>query len=513
MERLFYHDPVTDEPIPDDHHIKFYMKQQRLILRNCGHINPEKIDDYIAVDGYKALEKVLKTMTPKQVIEEVKKSGLRGRGGAGFSTGQKWDLCNIEPGPQKYMICNADEGDPGAFMDRSTMEGDPHTVIEGLIIAAYAIGANEGYIYCRAEYPLAIKRLHIAIKQAEERGFIGQNILGTNFSIKLHIKEGAGAFVCGEETAFMASIEGRRGMPRARPPFPAQSGLWGKPTTINNVKSLASIPVIINNGADWYAAIGTGKSKGTTVFALTGKIANSGLVEVPLGTRLRDIIFEIGGGIPKGKKFKAVQTGGPSGGCLPGSFLNSPVDYETLAQAGSIIGSGGMVVLDEDNCMVDIARYFLSFTQLESCGKCIQCRWGTKQMLDILTHITNGRGRPGDIDLLLELSKNVAVGSRCGLGKTAPNPVISTIRYFRDEYEQHIKKLHCPAAACKGIVSAPCTHTCPANVDVPRYIPRHPGRRRGQGAGYYPGKDTLPFRLRAMFASIPASPSAARPAR
>jgi len=469
VERLFYHDPVTDEPIAKYQNIKFYMKQQRLILRNCGHINPERIDDYIAADGYKALQKAL-AMPRKNVIEEVKKSGLRGRGGAGFSTGQKWELCYVEPGPKKYMICNADEGDPGAFMDRSTMEGDPHTVIEGMAIAAYAIGANEGYIYCRAEYPLAIKRLHIAIKQAEERGYLGEKILGTDFSFKLHVKEGAGAFVCGEETALMASIEGRRGMPTPRPPFPAQSGLWGKPTTINNVKSLATIPVIINKGTDWYASIGTGKSKGTTVFALTGKIANSGLVEVPLGTKLRDIIFEIGGGIPKGKKFKAVQTGGPSGGCLPASFLNSPVDYETLASAGSIIGSGGMVVLDEDNCMVDIARYFLSFTQMESCGKCIQCRWGTKQMLDVLTDITSGRGRPGDIDFLLELSKAVAVGSRCGLGQTASNPVISTIRYFRDEYEAHIKKLHCPAAVCKGLVSAPCTHTCPANVDVPRYI-------------------------------------------
>jgi len=469
VERLFYHDPVTGEPIAKYHDIKFYMKQQRLILRNCGKINPEKIDDYINAEGYQALKKAL-AMTPKQVIDEVKKSGLRGRGGAGFSTGTKWELCYIEPGPKKYMICNADEGDPGAFMDRSTMEGDPHTVIEGMIIAAYSIGANEGYIYCRAEYPLAIKRLYKAIEQAEERGFLGDKILGTDFSFKLHLKEGAGAFVCGEETALMASIEGRRGMPTPRPPFPAQSGLWGKPTTINNVKSLASIPVIINKGADWYASIGTGKSKGTTVFALTGKVANSGLVEVPLGTKLRDIIFEIGGGVPRGKRFKAVQTGGPSGGCLPASFLNSPVEYETLAQAGSIIGSGGMVVLDEDNCMVDIAKYFLSFSQLESCGKCIQCRWGTKQMLDILTDITNGRGRPGDIDFLLELSKAVAVGSRCGLGQNAPNPVISTIRYFRDEYEQHIKKLHCPAAVCKGLVSAPCSHTCPANIDVPRYI-------------------------------------------
>ncbi|MFA5308460.1 MAG: NADH-ubiquinone oxidoreductase-F iron-sulfur binding region domain-containing protein [Dehalococcoidales bacterium] len=470
VERLFYHDPVTDEPIAKYHDIKFYMKQKRLILRNCGHINPERIDDYIAVEGYRALKKVLTAMTPRQVIDEVKKSGLRGRGGAGFSTGQKWEYCAIEPGDQKYMICNADEGDPGAFMDRSTMEGDPHTVIEGMTIAAYAIGASEGYIYCRAEYPLAIKRLLIAIRQAEERGYLGDKIMGTDFSFKMHVKEGAGAFVCGEETALMASIEGKRGMPRSRPPFPAQSGLWGKPSTINNVKTLATIPVIINRGAEWYAAIGVGKSKGTTVFALTGKIANSGLVEVPLGTKLSEIIFEIGGGIPRGKRFKAVQTGGPSGGCLPSSYLNSPVDYETLATAGSIIGSGGMVVLDEDNCMVDMARYFLSFTQLESCGKCIQCRWGTRQMLNVLEDITSGKGRPGDIDFLLELSKAVSVGSRCGLGQTAPNPVISTIRYFRDEYEAHIKKLHCPAAVCKGLVKAPCSHTCPAGIDVPRYI-------------------------------------------
>jgi NADH-quinone oxidoreductase subunit F len=470
VERLFYRDPVTGEPIAKYHDIKFYMKQKRLILRNCGHINPERIDDYIAVEGYQALKKVLSGMTPAQVVDEVKRSGLRGRGGAGFSTGQKWELCAREPGPEKYMICNADEGDPGAFMDRSTMEGDPHTVIEGLLIAAYAIGASEGYIYCRAEYPLAIKRLRIAIQQAEERGFLGEKILGSNFNFKVHVKEGAGAFVCGEETCLIASIEGRRGMPRPRPPFPAQFGLWGKPTTINNVKSLASIPVIVNKGADWYSSIGSGKSKGTAVFALTGKIANSGLVEVPMGTRLSDIIFDIGGGIPKGKRFKAVQTGGPSGGCLPSSFLNSPVDYETLAAAGSIMGSGGMVVLDEDTCMVDMARYFLSFTQLESCGKCTQCRWGTKQMLNILEDITSGKGRPGDIDFLIELSKAVAVGSRCGLGQTAPNPVLSTIRYFRDEYESHIKKLHCPAAVCKGLVSAPCSHTCPAGIDVPRYI-------------------------------------------
>jgi NADH-quinone oxidoreductase subunit F len=470
VERLFYRDPVTNEPIARYSDIKFYQKQKRVILRNCGHINPERIDDYIAVGGYEALKKALAEMTPEQVIDEVKRSGLRGRGGAGFPTGQKWELCRREPGREKYMICNADEGDPGAFMDRSTMEGDPNTVIEGIIIAAYAIGANEGYIYCRAEYPLAIKRLRIAISQAEERKFLGDNILGSDFNFRLHIKEGAGAFVCGEETALMASIEGSRGMPRSRPPFPAQSGLWGKPTNINNVKTLASIPVIINQGADWYAAIGTEKSKGTAVFALTGKVANSGLVEVPMGTTLSEIIFDIGGGIPNSKRFKAVQTGGPSGGCLPASFLNSPVDYETLASAGSIMGSGGMVVMDEDTCMVDMARFFLAFTQLESCGKCIPCRWGTKQMLDILEDITNGRGRPDDIDLLIELSEAVKVGSRCGLGQTAPNPVLSTIRYFRDEYESHIKKLHCPAAVCKGLVKAPCSHTCPAGVDVPRYI-------------------------------------------
>jgi NADH-quinone oxidoreductase subunit F len=470
VERLFFRDPVSGEAIPTYNEINFYKKQKRLILRNCGRINPERIDDYVAVGGYESLRKVLSEMSPEQVIDEVKRSGLRGRGGAGFSTGQKWEFCYKAPGKVKYMICNADEGDPGAFMDRSTMEGDPHTVIEGMTIAAYAIGASEGHIYCRAEYPLAIKRLHIALQQAEERGFLGENILGSKFNFTVHVKEGAGAFVCGEETALMASIEGGRGMPRPRPPFPAQSGLWGKPTNINNVKSLASIPVIIKEGAEWYANIGTEKSKGTAVFALTGKVANSGLVEVPMGTTLREIIFDIGGGIPNGKHFKAVQTGGPSGGCLPASFLDSPVDYETLAAAGSIMGSGGMVVLDEDNCMVDMARFFISFTQLESCGKCIPCRWGTKQMLDILEDITNGRGRLSDIELLIELSEAIKAGSLCGLGQTAPNPVLTTIRYFREEYESHIKRLHCPAAACKGLVKAPCIHTCPAGVDVPRYI-------------------------------------------
>jgi len=470
VARLFYRDPVSDEAIPLYKDIPFYNRQKRIILRNCGHINPERIGDYIKTGGYQSLRKALLDMTPEQVIDEVKRSGLRGRGGAGFPTGQKWEFCYKAPGDQKYMICNADEGDPGAFMDRSTMEADPHTVIEGMIIAAYAIGASEGYIYIRAEYPLAVKRVRLALKQAEKEGFLGENILESGFNFHIHVKEGAGAFVCGEETALMASIEGKRGMPRPRPPFPAQSGLWGKPTNINNVKSLATVPVIIANGAEWYAQIGTEKSKGTAVFALTGKIANSGLVEVPMGFPLQEIIYGIGGGIPNGKRFKAVQTGGPSGGCLPASLLNLPVDYETLAQAGSIMGSGGMVVMDEDTCMVDVARYFLSFTQDESCGKCVPCRLGTKQMLDILNDITHGRGSMEDIDLLLKLSEQIKAGSLCGLGQTAPNPVLTTIRYFRDEYEEHIKKHHCRAAVCEGLVSAPCSHICPAGIDVPKYI-------------------------------------------
>jgi NADH-quinone oxidoreductase subunit F len=470
VARLFYHDPVSGEAIPYYEDIPFYSKQRRIVLRNCGRINPERIEDYIKVGGYQSLRRALLDMTPEQVIDEVKRSGLRGRGGAGFSTGQKWEFCYRAPGDQKYMICNADEGDPGAFMDRSTMEGDPHTVIEGMTIAAYAIGASEGYIYIRAEYPLAVQRVQLALEQAEEMSYLGKNIFGSGFNFRIHVKEGAGAFVCGEETALMASIEGKRGMPRPRPPFPAQSGLWGKPSNINNVKSLATVPVIIGRGAEWYASIGTEKSKGTAVFALTGKIANSGLVEVPMGYPLQEIIYGIGGGIPGGKRFKAVQTGGPSGGCLPASLLNQPVDYETLAQAGSIMGSGGMVVMDEDTCMVDVARYFLSFTQDESCGKCVPCRLGTKQMLDILNDITHGRGTMEDIDLLLKLSEQIKAGSLCALGSTAPNPVLTTIRYFRDEYEEHIKKHHCRAAVCEGLVSAPCSHTCPAGIDVPRYV-------------------------------------------
>jgi NADH-quinone oxidoreductase subunit F len=469
VERLFYREPVTGKAVPYYSEIAFYKKQQRVILRNCGHINPEKIEHYIARDGYRALRKAL-FMTPEQVIEEINKSGLRGRGGAGFPTGRKWEFCRKAPGQKKYVICNADEGDPGAFMDRSILEADPHAVIEGLIIAGYAIGASEGYIYVRAEYPLAVKRVHIALAQAEEKGFLGKDILGSGFDFVVHTKEGAGAFVCGEETALMASIEGRRGMPRPRPPFPAQSGLEGMPTTINNVKTLAATPVIIDRGAEWFASIGTEKSKGTAVFALTGKVANSGLVEVPMGTPLSTIIFDIGGGIPRGKRFKAVQTGGPSGGCIPARFLDSPVEYETLAKLGSIMGSGGMVVLDETTCMVEIARYFLSFTQAESCGKCVPCRLGTKQMLEILTRITQGKGQEHDIDTLLSIAKTVKECSLCGLGQTCPNPVLTTIEYFRDEYEAHILEKKCPAAVCDALMISPCQHTCPVGINIPKYV-------------------------------------------
>jgi len=470
VKRLFYRGPVTGQAIPHYSDIDFYEKQERVILRNCGHINPEKIDDYLARGGYQALRKVLFNMTSEQVIEEIRRSGLRGRGGAGFPTGRKWEFCRSEPDSPKYVVCNADEGDPGAFMDRSILEADPHAVLEGLTIAAYAIGADEGYIYVRAEYPLAVSRIATALNQAQKNGFLGNDVLGSGFSFMVHIKEGAGAFVCGEETALIASIESRRGMPRPRPPFPAQSGLDGKPTIINNVKTLASVPIIIERGADWFAGIGTEESKGTAVFALTGKIANSGLVEVPMGTPLARIINEIGGGIPRGKRLKAVQTGGPSGGCIPARLVDLPVDYESLAGVGSIMGSGGMVVMDETTCMVEIARYFLSFTQDESCGKCTPCRLGTRQMLEILTRITEGKGRDDDIDTLLTIATTVKESSLCGLGQTSPNPVLSTISYFRDEYDAHIKEKKCPAAVCDALMISPCQHTCPVGINIPKYV-------------------------------------------
>jgi len=455
--------------VPLEGELDFYKGQKKVVLRNCGLIDPTDIREYIARGGYFALYKAL-DMEPEAVIEEIKRSGLRGRGGAGFPTGMKWEFCRKASGDVKYVICNADEGDPGAYMDRSVLEGDPHAVIEGMIIGAYAIGADKGYIYVRAEYPLAVERLRGAIAQAEELGLMGDDIMGSGFSFKIEIFEGAGAFVCGEETALMASIEGKRGMPRSRPPFPAQKGLWGRPTNINNVETWANVPQIITNGGAWYAATGTEKSKGTKVFSLVGKVKNTGLVEVPMGITLGEIIYDIGGGPPEGKAFKAVQTGGPSGGCIPKELLNLPVDYEHLAEKGSIMGSGGMIVLDEDSCMVDLAKYFTSFLVAESCGKCTPCRLGTKRMLSILEKITQGNGTLEDIDRLEALAKAVKAGSLCGLGQTAPNPVLTTIRYFREEYEEHIRLGRCRAAVCKGLVKAPCIHACPAGIDVPRYV-------------------------------------------
>ncbi len=451
VERLLYHDEVIGRPLTSFHDIPFYYKQQRLVLRRCGNIDPENIDDYIGTGGYQALRRVLSDMTPGEVIEEVKRSGLRGLGGAGFPAGSKWETCGNEPGPEKYVICNADEGDPGAFQDRSVLEGDPHSALEGMIMAGYAVGASRGFVYVRAEYPLAVKRMRIAISQARENGFLGQNILGSGFDIDIEIFEGAGAFVCGESTALVLSIEGKRGFPRPFPrPRTTRSGLWDKPTLLNNVKTFANIPLLINHGADWFASRGTERSKGTAIFSLTGNIVNSGLVEVTMGTRLRDIIFDIGGGIPDGRAFKAVQTGGPSGGCLPIELLNLPVDFDSLTEAGSMMGSGGMVVMDQDTCMVDVARYFLDFTRRESCGQCAPCRVGTKQMYDILDGICRKEGRPGDIELLVELSESIAETSLCALGQSAPNPVLTTIRYFRDEYEAHIIEGHCPAGVCSA---------------------------------------------------------------
>ena len=470
VERLTYKEPLTHQAVPFYRDIPFYGKQLRITLRNCGLINPESIDEYIARGGYEALGKALTTMTPEGVIDEVKRSGLRGRGGAGFLTGLKWEFTQKAPGDIKYIICNADEGDPGAFMDRSILEGDPHSVIEGMTVAAYAIGAREGYIYCRAEYPLAIERLRLAIQQATEYGLLGERILDTDFGFHLFIKEGAGAFVCGEETALIASIEGKRGEPRPRPPFPAVSGLWGKPTNNNNVKSYANIPQIIANGAEWFAGIGPQRSPGTAIFALTGKVKNTGLVEVPMGITMGEIIFDIGGGIPNGKQFKAVQTGGPLGGCLPASGLNLNVDFDSLRQAGAVMGSGGMIVVDEDTCMVEFSKYFLTFATAESCGKCVPCRVGGKRMLEILTRITEGKGTLEDIDRIEEIAKGMEDGAICALGQLTPGPIRSALRYFRDEFIAHVVDKRCPAGACKALVRAPCVNACPAGVDVPTYV-------------------------------------------
>lgn len=452
IDRLLYVDPKTEEKILYEKEVPFYKMQKRIIFGNNGLIDPTEIEDYIAVEGYSALSKVLDSQTPQQVTEEIKKSGLRGRGGAGFYTGLKWEITSKSPGNMKYLVCNCDEGDPGAYMDRSLLEGNPHSVIEGMLIGAYAIGAKEGYIYVRDEYPLAVKNISIALDQAREYNLLGENILGADFSFNISISKGAGAFVSGEESALLACIEGKIGIPIQRPPYPAKKGLWGKPTNINNVETWANVPVIINKGTDWYSKIGTNGNKGTKIFSLVGKINNTGLVEVPMGMTLREIIFDIGGGIPDGKEFKSVQTGGPSGGCIPKELLDLPVDYESLTGAGSMMGSGGMIVMDEKNCMVDVAKYFLNFLRDESCGKCLSCRDGTQRMWEIVKDITEGNGKEEDIELLEALAQAVKDASMCGLGQTAANPVLSTLRYFKDEYEAHIKNKKCPAGVCKELI-------------------------------------------------------------
>ncbi len=468
------HCPICDKEkwagIPEYQEIPFLSKQLRIVLRNCGIIQPDSVEQYAARGGYRAAWNVLHTMTPEQVIDVMKKSGLRGRGGAGASTGMKWEFAMKAKGDQKYVICNADEGDPGAYMNRAVLEGDPHTVLEGMLIGAYAMGATEGYIYCRAEYPLAVKTLNNAIKKAEELGLLGPNALGSKFSFKLRVMEGAGAFVCGEETALIGSIEGKRGEPRPRPPYPATSGLFGKPTNVNNVETWNTAAIILDKGADWFSKIGTDKSKGTKVFSLVGKIERSGLVEIPMGTPLRDVIYEIGGGIPNKRKFKAVQTGGPSGGCIPAEHLDVGIDYENLKELGAIVGSGGMVVMDEDTCMVDIARYFLTFTAEESCGQCTPCRVGLRRMLEILEKITEGRGTEGDVKVLEHLAIQVRDASLCALGGTAPNPVLTSLKYFRHEFDEHIKLQKCRASVCATLFDAPCQNTCPAGTNVPGYI-------------------------------------------
>lgn len=474
VERLLYRHPVTGDSFDREHSIPFYSKQQRNALENCGSIDPVEIREYIVKNGYAALNKALE-MTPEEVCKEVLESGLRGRGGGGFSTGRKWEFTRIAKGDKKYVVCNGDEGDPGAFMDRSVMEGDPYKLLEGMTIAGYAIGADEGYIYVRAEYPLAVDRLRQAIKIAEEYGLLGEDILGTGFNFRIKIKEGAGAFVCGEETALLASIEGRRGMPRPKPPFPAQSGLWDKPTLINNVETLANITKIIQKGAAWFKSVGTPKSTGTKTFALTGQVANTGLIEVPMGTTLREIVFEIGGGVRDGKEFKAVQIGGPSGGCLTKEHLDLPLDFDSLLSVGAMVGSGGLVVMDENTCMVEVARFFMNFTQNESCGKCVPCREGTKRLLEILQRAVDGQGKPEDIEVLEDLAMAIKDGSLCGLGKTAPNPVLTMLKYFKDEYLAHVIYKRCPAGVCKGLARykidpdickgcTKCSRVCPVGA-------------------------------------------------
>jgi NADP-reducing hydrogenase subunit HndC len=475
VTRLLYQETVTDSGIESLSQTSFYKKQLRVALRNCGVIDPENIEEYIAQDGYQALGKCLSEYTPDQVIEAISASGLRGRGGAGFPTGTKWRLARQNASDQKYVCCNADEGDPGAFMDRSVLEGDPHVIVEAMAIAGYAIGANQGYVYVRAEYPIAVKRLGIAIEQAREYGLLGNDILGTGFDFNLEIRLGAGAFVCGEETALMTSIEGKRGEPRPRPPFPAQKGVFAEPTILNNVETYANVPRIILLGSEWFSSMGTAKSKGTKVFALGGKINNTGLVEIPMGTTLREIVEEIGGGIPDGKKFKAAQTGGPSGGCIPAEHMDIPIDYDNLLEIGSMMGSGGLIVMDEDNCMVDIAKFFLDFTVDESCGKCSPCRIGTRRMLELLEKITEGKAELEDLDTLEELCNHVKLNSLCGLGQTAPNPVLSTLRYFRDEYIAHVVEKRCPSGVCKSLLTyaiiaekckgcTMCAKACPAGA-------------------------------------------------
>jgi NADH:ubiquinone oxidoreductase subunit F (NADH-binding)/(2Fe-2S) ferredoxin/NAD-dependent dihydropyrimidine dehydrogenase PreA subunit len=485
VESLLYKDPVTGTKHLTEDEVPFYAKQERIVFRNNGKIDPTSIEDYIAADGYAALAKAVTGMKPEEVVAEVTLSGLRGRGGAGFPTGIKWQTCRSQPGDQKYIICNGDEGDPGAFMDRSIMEGDPHSVLEGMTIGAFGIGANKGYIYVRAEYPLAVSNLTVAVDQARTFGLLGENILGSGFGFDIEIIRGAGAFVCGEETALMSSIEGREGRPRPRPPFPAQKGLWDKPTNINNVETWANVSQIILRGGKWYASLGTEKSKGTKVFSLVGKVKNTGLIEVQMGTTLREIIYDIGGGVLKDKQLKAVQTGGPSGGCIPASLIDLPVDYEELARAGSIMGSGGLIVMDEETCMVDVAHYFVSFLEEESCGKCTPCREGIRRMREILGRIVKGDGKPGDIELLESLGKVIKESSLCGLGATSPNPVLTTLRYFRDEYEAHVYKKRCPAKVCKALIvyrvvadkctgCQRCVRACPVHaISGPRSQPHN----------------------------------------